>query len=71
MTNPFIINKRIILSHSKLDSFVVYICIEGNAIIYQNNDMIELSLGDTVLVPANIKNVHIYSDSAKLLQTYI
>ncbi len=71
ITNIIIIDKEITVSHDKLDSFVIYICIEGKAIVYQNKDIITLRLGETILVPANIKNIRVYSDGAKLLQTYV
>ncbi len=71
ITNTIVINKEITVSHDQLDSFVIYICIEGKAIVYQDKDILTLQLGETILVPACIKNIRMYSDGAKLLQTYV
>ncbi len=59
------------VSHKELDSFVVYVCVEGSAIINSKNSSIEVKLGETVLIPAIIKEINILSKRAKLIQTYI
>ncbi|WP_455497438.1 type I phosphomannose isomerase catalytic subunit [Coprobacter sp.] len=55
------------------DSFVIYICMGGTAIMTDNNGVkTELCQGETVLVPASIKFVELSSDtSVKLLECYI
>lgn len=41
-----------------LDSFVVYVCIEGHAAIhYQNGESEKMAVGETVLIPAELKNI--------------
>lgn len=58
---------------SNLDSFVVYICMEGNATITDNNNKsVTVHQGQTVLIPANTESVTIApSPKAKFLEAFI
>lgn len=58
---------------SNLDSFVVYICMEGSATIRDNKGQeVTVHQGQTVLIPAEAQSVQIVPiPSAKLLETYI
>lgn len=52
-------------------SFVIYICVEGNCVV-TNQDFNEiLKKGETLLVPAAIDNYTIEGKEAKLLEVYI
>ena len=53
------------------DSFMIYMCVEGNAIFDVQGDLTELSMGQTVLIPAIIKRFSISTNHAKLLEVYI
>lgn len=52
---------------SKIDSFIVYMCVEGKAII--NNEPIRL--GETLLLPACFQQVYIETEGATLLEVYV
>ena len=53
------------------DSFVIYICVEGEAnIIYKNVDY-SLKAGETILLPANLKTYQLSAIQAKLLEVYV
>jgi mannose-6-phosphate isomerase len=53
------------------DSFVIYICVEGEAnIIYKDVDY-SLNAGETVLLPAILKTYQISAKQAKLLEVYV
>ena len=56
-----------------LDCFVIYICIEGSCqIVYNNSDRIDLSKGETILMPAAIPHYSIVPDGqVQLLEVYI
>lgn len=58
-----------------LDSFVVYMALEGDVeIIYnEKGDTELLHKGETILIPAELKNFHLkpLNDKAKLLEVYI
>ncbi|MDR1722686.1 MAG: class I mannose-6-phosphate isomerase [Tannerella sp.] len=58
---------------SSIDSFVIYMCLEGKAVIKDNKDN-ELSVyqGQTVLIPAETKTIEIEpSPTTKMLETFI
>jgi len=71
ITNHIEIDKETVVSHKELDSFVIYMCVEGEAIIDNEAQKTAIKLGETVLVPATIKEIKVSSKGAKLLQTYI
>lgn len=72
-TNLLDIDQQVIRNHTELDSFVIYICMEGNLTLTDDNDFnVTLRKGQTVLVPALNKKVKLTpSTKAKLLETYI
>jgi len=71
VTNLITADTEILLSHTELDSFVVYMCVEGEALIENNGQILKMKLGESILVPAAIKEIKVTSKGTKLLQTYI
>ena len=71
ITNIIEVDKEVVLSHQTFDSFVIYMCLEGTAVINYGNNSLPISLGETILVPAAIKEIGILTEQAKFLQTYI
>jgi len=72
-TNLLDVDISLSRDYSKLDSFVIYICMQGHCTIKDNkgNDIF-ISQGESVLIPANTESVLIIpSESSKLLETYI
>jgi mannose-6-phosphate isomerase len=57
--------------YSPLDSFVIYMCVEGHAEIKHYNTTYQLKLGATILLPASIKSVELNSEAAKILEVYL
>jgi mannose-6-phosphate isomerase len=59
--------------YNDIDSFVVYICVEGKfTVLSSNNAPVEIKAGETVLIPAELKNFNLQpSGKAKLLEVYI
>ena len=57
----------------ELDSFVVYMCMDGKLeLIYDEKDSVELEKGETLLVPASIEHLaYRPQPSAKLLEVYM
>ena len=55
------------------DTFAIYICLEGHAVLTDNNGYsIDLKQGETVLVPAEIQKITLQlQQDSKLLETYI
>lgn len=72
-TNVLEIKKEIEKDYNKLDSFVIYICLEGELQIETESGSELLQKGETILIPASIENVQLKpkSDSVKLLEVYI
>ncbi|GGK53452.1 mannose-6-phosphate isomerase [Lutibacter litoralis] len=54
--------------YSNLNSFVIYICVEGNSTINYNNKIYNLNKGETILLPATINNINIIATSSKILE---
>lgn len=70
-TNKVIVNSEYNFNMKDLDSFVVYMCVEGKAIVNVQNNYEEINKGETILIPASSKNVEIKSGKAELLEVYI
>lgn len=74
-TNIMEISKLVEKDYNWLDSFVVYMVIEGDVeLVYsENNDKELVKKGETILLPAILKNVFINptTGKAKLLEIYI
>ena len=56
---------------SSLDSFVVYMCVEGQAEIDVNGHLINLNTGETLLVPAIFNDVKFSTRGAKLIEVHV
>ena len=66
------IEGQVSVDHSKKDSFVIYMCVKGKAIFSNENNHEELSIGQTLLVPAALKHFVINSDvDTELLEVFI
>jgi len=72
-TNKWHISQAVEMNYSSLDSFVIYMCLEGELMIeYANNEKVLLSKGETVLIPAGLKDLILKPwDKAELLEVYI
>jgi mannose-6-phosphate isomerase len=56
---------------SQRDSFTIYMCVEGRASIANEHGSVTLVKGETTLIPASSKRVHIKTTGAKLLEVSI
>lgn len=72
-TNLLKINKTKQRDYATLDSFVVYICMKGKAVIKDNNkNELPVRQGQTVLIPADTQNITIETEQdTEFLETYI
>lgn len=57
----------------RLDSFVIYMCLKGRfTLVYEVDQTIQVQAGETVLVPACLKNIFMIPEKeAELLEIYI
>ncbi|WP_299102179.1 type I phosphomannose isomerase catalytic subunit [uncultured Winogradskyella sp.] len=58
-------------SYKDLDAFVIFMCVEGKAEIIIDNYSEFVSMGETILIPANCKDVVFNSQGSKFLEVYI
>jgi mannose-6-phosphate isomerase len=63
--------KTSLLVENNHDSFMIYMCVEGSAIVKIEGHQTEFSKGETVLIPAGIKSFSISANHAKLVEVYI
>jgi mannose-6-phosphate isomerase len=71
-TNIIRFNSPLYKEYFSLDSFVVYICIEGEFMIRWDDNSEKILKGETVLLPAMIKEVTLDPfGEARLLEIYI
>jgi len=70
-TNYLPVKGKLTKNLSNLDSFVIYICVSGEAKITIGSNSEELKAGESVLIPANTNEVEISAESAELLEVYI
>lgn len=56
---------------NNLDSFMLYMCVDGEAKIKTEFGTESIKKGETLLVPACIKNYLVVSNSCKLLEVYV
>ena len=69
-TNYLELDQSIIKRNDK-DSFLIYMCVSGEVEIIVDDLGTKLSKGETILIPAIVKNYKIKTTNAKLLEVYI
>lgn len=70
ITNYLKITKPVKIENS-YDSFMIYMCVDGEAIITGPNFQESFKTGETILVPASIKTFEITSKNATVLEVYV
>lgn len=72
-TNVLEINKVVEKDYNQLDSFVIYICLEGELQIETESGSETIQKGETILIPAVIESIRLnpISTTVKLLEVYI
>jgi len=72
-TNILLLNKKIKIDNTNKDSFVIYMCVQGEGVRLKSDKFEEqLNFGASILVPANLKQFEfIPLGTSKLLEIYI
>ena len=71
-TNMLRFNKSIARQYAKIDSFVSYMCLEGNFVIDFGGEKTIVNKGDTILIPASIDELSLIPDAeVTLLEVYV
>jgi len=74
---PYFQTNKLKLSHNicrnleAIDSFIVYMCIEGSGSMIVNENSETFKTGETILIPAQINSLEIKTNSATFLEVYI
>ncbi len=71
-TNIIELDKKVEKEFYHIDSFIIYMCIEGDIQLSFQNNRIDLYRGETIMIPAEIKNFSFKPlNKAKLLEVFI
>ncbi|PKV48764.1 mannose-6-phosphate isomerase type 1 [Aquimarina sp. MAR_2010_214] len=72
-TNFIEVNGSLERNYIGLDSFKILMCVEGSGCISMHDHSIDISFGETILIPAKIEHLSIKSDALtmKMLEIYI
>ncbi|QOD60346.1 class I mannose-6-phosphate isomerase [Polaribacter haliotis] len=72
-TNILIVENTITKDFSNLDSFVIYICVDGSLELKFDNEIYQLKKGETILLPASIDKIELntVSKNSKILEVYL
>lgn len=73
VTNKVSLNKPFLSDYSKLDSFVIYVVLGGSGNIkFHDNQILNVQMGDCVLLPASMGKVEIVPDAQlDILESHI
>ncbi len=70
-TNFLPVNGNISKNYAHLDSFVIYMCVSGEAEVSIGGNSERISQGETLLIPAENKEVQISAEAAELLEVFV
>ena len=71
-TNKISATQPITRDYSSLDSFVIYICVEGQLKFEYQNHQYSMRMGETILIPACINELMLVPDETfAIIETYI
>ncbi|MCK8521270.1 class I mannose-6-phosphate isomerase [Aquimarina sp. D1M17] len=70
-TNFLHITNEVLRDLNEIDSFVIYICVDGEVEGDCKNQTFNLKKGETILVPAQIDTLELNAFDAKLLEVFI
>ncbi|WP_282030462.1 type I phosphomannose isomerase catalytic subunit [Winogradskyella eximia] len=70
-TNIFEVKSNQKRDYRNLDSFVIFMCVEGSAEVTIDNVTETVTMGETILIPANTDSVAFNSEGSKLLEVFI
>ena len=72
-TSVYDLTENMTIDYSELDSFVIYICMEGSCTVTEGDgNSLELQAGESIIFPATTKEVKVTVEGhAKFLDTYV
>jgi mannose-6-phosphate isomerase len=71
-TNLLDFTKTTSKDYTNLDSFVIYVCLEGEFTVKYNNNSYPVKMGDCILLPKSIDKVELETEGGfKILESFI
>ncbi len=71
-TNTLSLKGELNIDFKTKDSFVIYMCVKGIVIFNYENQIEEIKMGETILIPACIKEIKVFSEvQSELLEVFI
>lgn len=70
-TTNFIPLESEIRKENKFNSFIIYMCVEGEAEVVINNHSERMKMGETILIPAACEHYSLIGNNANLLEVYV
>lgn len=70
-TNMIKISGELKKDYTNLNSFVIYMCVEGSVNLAYNNQYYNLKTGETLLLSACINHINMNADQAVILEVYL
>jgi len=70
-TTNFIHLTQVTQKENAYDSFIIYMCVDGEATIKFESFVETVKKGETILIPAALKQFELDSNNAKLLEVYV
>lgn len=70
-TNFITLKGELMKDYSNLDSFVIYMCVDGFLELIFNEELYKLKKGETILLPAVIDQITLKTNNADLLEIYL
>ena len=69
-TNILDINSTVVKDYSVIDSFIIYMCVEGSVNVISEGETYTINNGETFLLPASLKKITLQSENARVLEVY-
>ncbi len=70
--NEIYFEKPLKKTYSEIDSFIIYMCIEGHVHAFTDEEQIELKTGEVILVPASTTELNLIPEGkSRLLEVYL
>ena len=71
-TNLIDLDVPLMKNYAELDSFVIYVCVDGACVLLYGDEKMNVQKGESVLIPATMTEVNIIpATNAKILEVYI
>lgn len=70
-TNYLHLSGTTVLDFNNIDSFIIFINLKNPATLKYTNSYIDINVGETILLPADIKSIELHSENTIILITYI